>query len=127
MTREAVRTLLVLSSLSALASLGATSAALAHAHLQAETPAANSKGASPQQLRLKFSEALELKFTTVKVTGPDGKAAATGSPTLDPADDTSLIVPVTVMLPAGKYKVDWHATATDTHKTQGVYTFTVIP
>jgi methionine-rich copper-binding protein CopC len=80
-----------------------------------------------QQLILKFSEGLGIKFTTVKVTGPNGKAAATGAPSLDPNDNTSLIIPVNGRLAAGKYKVDWHAVSTNTHKTQGSYSFTVKP
>jgi copper resistance protein C len=75
--------------------------------------------ASPEQLILKFSEGLEIKFTSVKVIGPDGKAAPTGAPSLDPNDKTSLIVPVKRPLAAGKYEVEWHAVAVDTHKTQG--------
>ena len=111
----------------AAASCGLAGQAFAHANLKVETPAANSTVASPEQLILKFSEGLEIKFTTVKVTGPDGKAAATGAPSLDPSDNTSLIVPVNGSLAAGKYKVDWHAVSTDTHKTQGTYSFTVKP
>ena len=30
-------------------------------------------------------------------------------------------------LAAGTYKVEWHAVSTDTHKTQGSYSFTVNP
>jgi copper resistance protein C len=106
---------------------GWASQAAAHAHLKAETPAANSTVSSPQQLILKFSEGLEIKFTAIKVTGPDAKPAATGAPSLDPNDNTSLIVPITGGLTSGKYRVDWHAVSTDSHKTQGSYSFTVKP
>jgi methionine-rich copper-binding protein CopC len=111
----------------AAASFGLSGQAFAHARLKSETPAANSTVASPEQLTLKFSEGLEIKFTSVRVTGPDGKAAPTGNLSLDPNDNTSLIVPVNGSLPAGKYKVGWHAVSTDTHKTQGTYSFTVKP
>jgi copper resistance protein C len=109
------------------ASFCLASPAFAHAHLTTETPAASSTVASPEQLILKFSEGIEIKFTKVKVTGPDGKAVATGVPSLDPADNTSLIVPITGGLAAGKYKVDWQAVSTDSHKTQGSYSFAVKP
>jgi copper resistance protein C len=111
----------------AAASFGLAGQAFAHAHLKSETPAANSTVAAPEQLILKFSEGLEIKFTSIKVIGPDGKAAATGTLSLDPNDNTSLIVPINGSLAAGKYKVDWHAVSTDTHKTQGTYSFTVKP
>jgi methionine-rich copper-binding protein CopC len=101
--------------------------AFAHAQLKTAIPAANSTAASPEQLILKFSEGLEIKFTSAKVIGPDGKAAPTGARSLDPNDKTSLIVPVKRPLTAGKYEVEWHAVAVDTHKTQGSYSFTVRP
>jgi methionine-rich copper-binding protein CopC len=50
-----------------------------------------------------------------------------GPLSLDPNDQTSLILPITGSLAAGKYRVDWHAVAKDTHKTQGTYSFTVKP
>jgi copper resistance protein C len=68
------------------ANRGLTGWAIAHANLKVETPAANSTVASPEQLILKFSEGLEIKFTGVKITGPDGKAVTTGSLSLDPND-----------------------------------------
>jgi methionine-rich copper-binding protein CopC len=111
----------------AAASFGLTSQTFAHANLKVETPAANSTVAPPEKLILKFSEGLEMKFTAVKITGPDGKVVTTGPLSLDPNDQTSLIVPITGSLTAGKYKVDWHAVAKDTHKTQGSYSFTVKP
>jgi copper resistance protein C len=111
----------------AAASFGLVGQAFAHANLKVETPTANSTVASPEQLILKFSEGLEIKFTAVKITGPDGKAVTTGPLSLDPNDQTSLVVPITGSLAAGKYKVDWHAVAKDTHKTQGSYSFTVKP
>jgi methionine-rich copper-binding protein CopC len=39
----------------------------------------------PTELRLKFSEGIEIKFTKVKVTGASKKAIETGPPKLDPA------------------------------------------
>ncbi len=102
--------------------------ALAHAHLLRAVPAAGSTvKASPTALRLKFSEGLELAFSGVSVAGADKVQAAIGTPSLDPADPTVMIVPLPGALKAGHYDVDWHATATDTHKTHGSYGFTVAP
>jgi copper resistance protein C len=111
----------------AAASFGLAGRAVAHANLKVETPAANSTVPSPEQLILKFSEGLEIKFTGVKITGPNGKAVTTGTLSLDPNDQTSLIVPIAGSLAAGRYKVDWQAVAKDTHKTQGTYSFTIKP
>jgi methionine-rich copper-binding protein CopC len=55
-----------------------------------EVPAANSTVTAPGQLILKFSEQLEIKFTVVKITGPDGKPVATRAPLLDPSVNSGL-------------------------------------
>ena len=78
---------------------------------------------APTELRLKFSEGLELKFTKVRITGPGKKAVETGPAKLDPSDNTVVIVPVTKPLPDGKYTVDWQAVSTDGHKIKGNYGF----
>ncbi|HEX4768805.1 MAG TPA: copper homeostasis periplasmic binding protein CopC [Lichenihabitans sp.] len=102
--------------------------ALAHAHLLRAVPAAGSTvKASPTELRLKFSEGLELAFSGVTVTGSDHAAIKIGAPSLDPADPAVLVVPLPGDLKPGRYAVDWHATATDTHKTKGRYDFTLTP
>jgi copper resistance protein C len=107
-----------------LLSLGLGGPALAHARLLSATPAVNSMAMpAPTELRLKFSEGLELKFAKVKVTGPDRKAIETGPAKLDPGDNTVLIVPLTAPLVDGQYTVDWQAVSIDGHKTKGSYRF----
>ena len=102
--------------------------AFAHAHLKSATPPMNgSVSAPPTELDLVFSEGLNLKFTGVKVTGPDKMAVSTGEATLGAGGDTTLVVPVTGQLAGGTYTVSWHALASDGHKTSGSYTFTIKP
>jgi copper resistance protein C len=104
--------------------LGSTGQVLAHAKLVSASPAQDQMAMPPPtELRLKFSEAIELKFTRVKVTGPDGKVIKTGPVKLDPADKTTLIVPLADPLSDGKYTVDWQAVSADTHKVKGTYSF----
>jgi methionine-rich copper-binding protein CopC len=98
--------------------------AFAHAHLVSETPAQNGAAAAPTELSLKFSEGVVLKFTGVTLTGPAG-AVTLGAASLDPKDNTVLLVPVPTALPAGSYTVAWHALSSDGHKTTGSYSFTV--
>ena len=108
----------------AAASLGLTGQAFAHAYLLSSTPAANDMAMPPSiELRLKFSEGLELEFTKVKLTGADNVVVKTGPAQLDPKDNTLLIVPLMAPLADGKYKVDWQAVSTDGHKTKGTYSF----
>ena len=104
-----------------------TGHASAHAHLKSAIPPINGTAAAPAELDLMFSEGLNLKFTGVKVMGPDKKAVATGAAALGAGGDTTLVVPVSAPLAPGAYTVDWHALSTDGHKTNGHYTFTVSP
>lgn len=107
--------------------LGSIGAAAAHAHLKASTPAAGTTiSAAPAELRLGFSEGVNLKFTGVVVTGPAG-VVPTSTAALAPGDDKTLVVPVAGPLAPGAYKVEWHALATDGHKTDGSYSFTLKP
>ena len=89
--------------------------ALAH-NLVSATPAEYSMAMPPPtELRLKFSEGIEIKSTKVKVTvfpTPASRAAwglkkaiQTGPPKLDPNDNTVLIVPLRAPLPDGEYRV----------------------
>ena len=102
--------------------------AFAHAHLKSTVPAENATvQQAPTELDLTFSEGVNPKFTGAKLTGPDKAPVATGEPKLGAGGDTTLVVPVSAPLAAGTYKVDWHALATDGHKTTGTYSFTVKP
>ena len=108
--------------------LGFVGEASAHAHLKTATPAADSAvAAAPSELRLGFTEGVNLKFTGVSVTGPAGAPVSTGAAALAPGDDKVLVVPVSGPLVPGAYKVNWHALATDGHKTDGSYGFTIRP
>ncbi len=75
---------------------------------------------------LTFTESLNLKFSGVKLTGPDKTAVKLGDPGLT-RNDKVLIVPVSNPLGSGTYTVEWHVLSTDGHKTNGSYTFTVKP
>ncbi|WP_131116522.1 copper homeostasis periplasmic binding protein CopC [Lichenihabitans psoromatis] len=113
-----------------LAGLGlfaASAPVFAHAHLKSANPPINGTASSPSELDLMFSEGLNLKFTGVKLMGPDKAAVTTGDATLGSSGDTTLVVPVTGTLAAGTYMVAWHALSTDGHKTTGTYKFTVKP
>ncbi len=101
--------------------------AMAHAHLKSAIPAAGGTvKAAPSEIDLTFSEGLNLKFSGIKVTGPDKTAVKTGEGMLMNGD-TTLMVPVSDRLAPGKYTVEWHVLSTDGHKTNGTYSFTVAP
>lgn len=111
----------------AIASFTAVSQTLAHAHLESSVPADRAVvKTAPAELDLTFSEELNLKFTGIKVAGPDKKEVKTGDAMLMDGDKT-LMVPVADKLGAGIYTVEWHALSADGHKTKGTYSFTVKP
>jgi methionine-rich copper-binding protein CopC len=110
------------------ACLTPTSLALAHAHLTAETPAADAAVAvSPSALSLGFSEGLEIGLSGVILKGQDGRLIPTGGAVLAPNDDKTITVPLKGALSAGKYTVEWHALSRDGHATRGSYQFMVVP
>ncbi|MFS8115433.1 copper homeostasis periplasmic binding protein CopC [Rhizobium jaguaris] len=111
--------------LPAFLAIGLAGQAFAHAQLKSAIPADKSTvKSSPSELDLTFNEGLNLKFSGIKVTGPDKAAIKLGNPMLMQSD-TVLMVPVPETLSAGTYTVEWHALSTDGHKTSGSYTFTV--
>jgi methionine-rich copper-binding protein CopC len=104
--------------------VAAADRALAHAKLVSTSPAANEMAMPPpSELRLKFSEVIELKFAKVNVTGPDKKAVKTGALKLDEGDKTTLIIPLATPLDDGNYTVSWQVVSTDGHKVKGSYSF----
>ena len=106
------------------ASLLTTTTAWAHAHLKSAEPAANSVVSSPASLSLSFSEALEVKFSGVKLNNADKQDIALGEATLSNGGKTLIVKPAQA-LPAGSYKLEWHVLSVDGHKTNGAYSFSV--
>ena len=107
--------------------LGFTGLAHAHAHLvSAAPPVGGTVTTAPSELDLNFSEELNLKFTGLKVTGPDGAEVKVDSEMLMNGDKTFMAM-LKGQLATGTYNVNWHALSRDGHKTKGSYSFTVKP
>lgn len=104
--------------------LGCVRPALANALLERAVPAVGSTVAtSPQVLRLRFSEAVVPHFSKVEVLDPHGHMVATAPPRAED-DDHTLVIELPQLAP-GAYSVIWHATAEDTHKTEGRFSFSI--
>ena len=102
-------------------------AARAHAFLDhAVPPVGGTVSASPPEIRLYFSEAIEPRFSGIELTSIDGRPVKTGPSTVDPRDQMQFVLPVPT-LPSGRYKVTWHVVSVDTHPTQGDFTFEIKP
>ena len=98
--------------------------AFAHAFLKTASPAVGSTVLqAPSQVIINFTEGVEPQFSTITVQNAQGQSVEAGKPHLV-GGDTHLAVDLKP-LTSGTYTVVWHATATDTHKTQGTYHFTV--
>lgn len=100
--------------------------AVAHPFLRRSSPAASDTLAtSPSQLRLVFSEPIELRFTRVQLLGPDGVPGSLGAPTIVPDSLGTVVLPVSGVLPRGGYIVRWQAAGDDGHVIRGEYAFVV--
>ena len=102
----------------------AATQAFAHAQLEKATPPVGGTVSPPSEIRLEFSEGVELKFTKVTLTGPGG-AVALGAESTAAGNQAVLTVPISKPLSAGVYTVHWQAVSVDTHHTQGTFEFTV--
>jgi methionine-rich copper-binding protein CopC len=102
------------------------SQASAHALIKTATPAVGSTVTqSPSQVVIDFTEGVEPRFSTITVQDAQGKPVAAGALHVV-GGDTHLALDIKP-LPPGTYTVVWHATAVDTHRTEGKFTFTVQP
>jgi copper resistance protein C len=111
-------------SLAAIAFPLAVVPAFAHSRPKTMTPAANSTVSAPAEVSVFFSEPLEPKFSSLKLTNEKGAVLSVAASTMDPADPTHLTLALPKLAP-GVYYVHWVSAATDGHRMDGDYTFTV--
>ena len=103
----------------------ATLPALAHAFLNEATPLVGGTVlASPKEIRLSFTEAIERRFSGIDLVTDDGRMIATGQATVDPGNDKQLVLVLPPLAP-GRYRVRWHVVSVDTHRSEGSYEFSV--
>ncbi len=101
--------------------------AFAHAHLVTAEPAVDgSVAAPPTQVVINFTEGVEPKFSDIEVRNASDQRVDNADPHTAATDVKRLIVSLKPLSP-GTYTVTWHATAVDTHKTDGTFHFTVHP
>jgi methionine-rich copper-binding protein CopC len=95
--------------------------ALAHAMLERSDPAAGAiVSASPPEIVITFSEALEPRFSSITLVDAAGHVVP-GTLHIE-GHTMSLAIP---RLRAGVFEVRWRALSVDTHITEGAYRFTV--
>lgn len=100
--------------------------ALAHAMLERADPRVGSTGnASPGEIRLQFSEAVEPVMSHVELKSGDGRSVALASVGALPSDHHILVAKPASKLAPGLYHVMWQVVSVDTHRTQGDFCFSV--
>jgi copper resistance protein C len=108
-----------------LALVSGAATAHAHAYLDHASPLVGSTvKASPNEVRLWFTQSLEPKFTAAQLRSSSGAVVATGA--VDAADPKQIVIRVRA-LPPGSYKVIWKVLSVDTHRTEGSFGFEVKP
>lgn len=113
--------------LAAFALCGHIGAAEAHAHLRTAAPAVGGTvQASPPEVAITFTEGVEPRFSTIEVQDAAGQRVDRNDARTAPADNKVFSVGLPQLAP-GTYTVVWHATAVDTHKTEGTFQFTIKP
>jgi methionine-rich copper-binding protein CopC len=97
---------------------------LAHARPKVMVPAANSVVASPALISITFSEAVEPRFSSLNVIDEHDKKLNT-APSMPLTNDAKTLTLALPPLVPGGYLVKWVSVATDGHRMEGEYKFTV--
>jgi copper resistance protein C len=104
-------------------SLGGLRAAWAHAYPITVAPADGSTvSKSPGQVRIQFTEGVELEFSRIVAKSSAGDVVSQGK--VQRISSDTLAVDLRP-LRAGLYTIEWQVLSVDTHITEGVLHFTV--
>jgi methionine-rich copper-binding protein CopC len=99
----------------------------AHAFLEHSDPSVGSKlHSAPAAVRISFTEAIEPRFCSIQVFDASGKQVDKKDTHLDSSKRSVLQVSLPRLGP-GSYKVLWRIVSVDTHRTNGDFTFQILP
>jgi methionine-rich copper-binding protein CopC len=97
-----------------------------HLRLLSTSPAADTVvGTAPAEIRLVFSEAPQMRGTTVRLVNAAEELVATTGPAADPEDARQVVIRPEATLAAGSYTVMWRVIAQDGHTQRGDFEFRV--
>jgi copper transport protein len=96
---------------------------LAHAVLLRAIPSGSQTLArAPDEIRLLFTEPIDIVFSGIHVINAGGQLVDQGDAHVDPGDDHQLVLALQPALPDGIYTVAWRSLSTiDVHPDQGQY------
>lgn len=108
--------------------LGLAGTAYAHLALESSEPAKGDRLAvAPSELRLTFTETVELAVARITLRDPAGEMVAL-SPLVRPPDSVTVIVaPIRGPLRSGTYTLEWQVAGTDGHPVRGTFSFEISP
>ena len=99
--------------------------AFGHATPTKMTPAPNSTVSAPTEISMIFTEALEPKFSVIKLLDSTGNVVSKQASVLDPANSRHMTLALPRLAP-GVYTVQWTSSAADDgHRLSRTYTFTI--
>ncbi|MCW2822344.1 MAG: Copper resistance protein CopC [Marmoricola sp.] len=120
---RAVRCGIVPMVLAAVFGLGLVTPASAHAELVRSTPANGARlDTPPPQIRLRFTESVNLIEGGMRLVGPGGATVTTAAPV---SAGHTVTWPMPEDLPAGSYVVTWRVISSDGHPVSGAFSFGV--
>jgi copper resistance protein C len=109
-----------------LASLPQRASSAVHLRLLRSDPSADTTlTAPPSAIRLWFSQKVDAKVTTVRVTGADDRVLDLAPVTIAATDSAPAVATIRGPVSAAKYKVAWRTMAADGHVVRGEFAFTV--
>jgi copper resistance protein C len=76
---------------------------------------------SPREVRMQFTEGIEIAFSQITVKGPKGEVVSQGK--LRKLADDMVVIELKPLSP-GNYTVEWQVLSVDTHVTEGSLRFT---
>jgi methionine-rich copper-binding protein CopC len=76
----------------------------------------------PREVRIQFTEGIEITFSQITVKGPNGELVSQGK--LRKLADDTMAIDLKPLGP-GNYFVEWQVLSVDTHITDGTLRFTV--
>ena len=110
--------------LATLTFLAVATATAAHAHGfldHAEPRVGSTAQTAPKEVVLFFTQKLEPAFSSIEVSDAKGARVDQGKAQVNESTMRIGLKP----LPPGTYQVRWHVLSTDTHSTEGKFTFQV--
>jgi putative copper export protein/methionine-rich copper-binding protein CopC len=101
--------------------------AAAHLALRSSTPAEGARlETPPDQLRLLFTQRVELAFSEITLLGPGGAQLTISAPRAHVDSANVLLVDLVRRLAPGGYTVVWRVAGADGHPVRGRFSFTVL-